>query len=142
MSVIARWCFRHRLVVIATWLIVLIGLSVLAQALKSDYNNSFSVPGTGSNAAQELLARAVPAQAGDSDTIVWRASHGTVRDAAVMAPMAGVLRQVAAMPEVAAVASPYGRTEQRRSAATGASRMPRSTSPARPTTWSRRTLPG
>jgi RND superfamily putative drug exporter len=65
------------------------------------------VPGTGSNAAQELPARAVPAQAGDSDTIVWRVSHATVRDAAVMAPMVGVLRQVAAMPEVAAVAGPY-----------------------------------
>ena len=108
MSAIARWCFRHRLLVIAAWAVVLIGLSVLAQAIKSDYNNSFSVPGTGSATAQDLLARAVPAQAGDSDTIVWRVSHGTVRDAAVRARMAGVLRRVAAMPEVAAVASPYG----------------------------------
>src|SRR6266581_9665793 len=108
MSAIARWCFRHRLVVIVTWVVVLSGLSVLAQAFKSDYNNSFSVPGTDSAAAQELLARAVPAQAGDSDTIVWQVSHGTVRDIAVAARMAGVLRQIAAMPEVAAVASPYG----------------------------------
>ena len=83
MSVIARWCFRHRLAVIAAWVVVLTGLSVLAQAIKSDYNNSFQVPGTGSATAQELLARAVPAQAGDSDTIVWRVSHGTVRDRAV-----------------------------------------------------------
>ncbi len=107
MSVIARWCFRHRLVVIAAWVVVLTGLSILAQAIKSDYNNSFSLPGTGSATAQELLARAVPAQAGDSDTIVWRVSHGTVREAVVMARMGGVLRQVAAMPAVAAVASPY-----------------------------------
>ena len=90
------------------WAVVLIGLSVLAQAIKSDYNNSFSVPGTGSATAQDLLARAVPAQAGDSDTIVWRVSHGTVRDAAVRARMTGVLRQIATMPEVATVASPYG----------------------------------
>jgi RND superfamily putative drug exporter len=108
MSAIARWCFRHRLVVIATWVVVLIGLSALAQTIKSDYNNSFSLPGTGSNTAQELLAKAVPAQAGDSDTIVWRVSHGTVRDAAVTVRMADVLRQIATMPEVAAVVSPYG----------------------------------
>ena len=108
MPAIARWCFRHRLVVIAAWVVVLAGLSILAQAIKSDYNNSFSVPGTGSATAQELLAKAVPAQAGDSDTIVWQVSHGTVRDAAVLARMAGVLRQIAAMPEVAAVTSPYG----------------------------------
>src|SRR5216683_1545882 len=108
MSAIVRWCFRHRLVVIAAWVVVLIGMSVLAQAIKSDYNNSFSVPDTGSATAQELLAKAVPAQAGDSDTIVWQVSHGTVRDAVVTARMSAVLRQVAAIPEVAAVVSPYG----------------------------------
>src|SRR5260370_4426821 len=108
MSAIARWCFRHRLVVIATWVVVLAGLSVLAQATKSDYNNSFSVPGTGSATAQELLAKAVPAQAGDSDTIIWKVSHGTVRDVAVTVRMGGVLRKIATLPEVAGVASPYG----------------------------------
>jgi len=109
MSAIARWCFRHRLVVIATWVALLIGLSVLAQAIKSNYNNSFSLPGTGSTTAQQLLAKAVPAQAGDSDWIVWQVSNGTVRDPAVMARMSAMLRNVATMPEVAAVASPYGR---------------------------------
>jgi putative drug exporter of the RND superfamily len=108
MSAIARWCFRHRFVVIATWVVVLAGLGALAQAIKSDYNNSFQVPGTGSATAQELLARAVPAQAGDSDTIVWRVSHGTVRDRAVTARMTGVLNRIATLPEVAAVTSPYG----------------------------------
>jgi RND superfamily putative drug exporter len=108
MSAIAGWCFRRRFVVIAAWVVVLIGLGGLGQAVKSNYDNSFSLPGTGSAMAEQLLARAVPAQAGDSDTIVWRVSHGTVRDAAVVARMAGVLNRVAAMPEVAAVASPYG----------------------------------
>jgi RND superfamily putative drug exporter len=108
MSAIARWCYRHRFVVIAAWVVVLFGLGALSQAVKSDYNNSFSLPGTGSTAAQQLLARAVPAQAGDSDTIVWQVDHGTVRDPAVAAWMTAMLRQVATMPEVAAVVGPYG----------------------------------
>jgi RND superfamily putative drug exporter len=108
MSAIARWCFRHRFAVIAAWVLVLVGLAGLAQAVKSDYNNSFSLPGTGSTTAQQLLAKAIPDQAGDSDTIVWQVSHGTVRDARVTARMSGVLNQIAAMPEVAAVISPYG----------------------------------
>ena len=62
MSAIARWCYHHRFVVIATWVVVLIGLGVLSQAVKSDYNNSFSLPGTGSTTAQQLLAKAVPAR--------------------------------------------------------------------------------
>ena len=108
MSAIARWCFRHRFVVIAAWVLVLVGLGALSQAVKSDYNNSFSLPGTGSTTAQQLLAKAIPAQAGDSDTIVWQVSHGTVRDATVSTRMSSVLKQVATMPEVAAVVSPYG----------------------------------
>jgi RND superfamily putative drug exporter len=108
MSAIARWCFRHRFAVIAAWALVLVGLGALSQAVKSDYNNSFSLPGTGSTTAQQLLTKAIPAQAGDSDTIVWQVSHGTVRDAAVATRMSGVLEQIAAMPEVAAVVSPYG----------------------------------
>jgi RND superfamily putative drug exporter len=108
MSAIARWCFRHRFVVITAWVLVLIGLGTLAQTVKSDYNNSFSLPGTGSTTAQELLARTVPARAGDSDTIVWQVRTGTVRDGAVMVAMSGMLSHVARMPEVAGVVSPYG----------------------------------
>src|SRR5258707_13267787 len=108
MSAIARWCYRHRFVVIAAWVVVLIGLGALSQAVKSSYNTPFSLPGTGSTTARRLLARPVPSQAGDSDTIVWQASHGTVTDALVMARVIAVPRTVAKVPEVAAVLSPYG----------------------------------
>jgi putative drug exporter of the RND superfamily len=108
MSTLARWSFRHKFVVIAAWVLLLVGLSALSQAVKSDYNDSFSLPGTGSTTAQDLLAKAVPAQAGDSDTIVWQVSSGTVRNGAVTARMSAMLKDVAGMPEVASVASPYG----------------------------------
>jgi putative drug exporter of the RND superfamily len=74
MSAIARWCFRHRFVVLAAWVVALTGLTALGQAVKANYDNSFSLPGMGSAMAQQLLATAVPAQAGDSDTIVWRSA--------------------------------------------------------------------
>jgi RND superfamily putative drug exporter len=108
MSAIARWCFRHRFAVIAAWVFVLVGLGTLSQTVKSDFNNSFSLPGTGSTTAQQLLSKAIPAQAGDSDTIVWQVSDGTVRDATVTTRISTVLKQIATMPEVAAVVSPYG----------------------------------
>src|SRR5215471_16718102 len=108
MSSIARWCFRHRFVVIAGWVIVLTGLAARGQAVKSSDDNPFSLPGTGSAMAQQLLARAVPAQAGDSDTTAWQVGAGTVRDRAVVTRMTGVLNRIATMPEVAAVVSPYG----------------------------------
>ena len=107
MSAVASWCFRHRLLVITLWVTVLIGLGAMAQGVKSEYNNSLSMPGTGSTTAQQLLATAVPDEAGDSDTIVWQVSHGTVRDPVVQARMSALLQDVASMSEVAAVASPY-----------------------------------
>jgi len=108
MSALARWCFHHRFLVIATWVIALTALGVLASGVKNNYDNSFSLPGTDSTAAQQLLAKAVPAQAGDSDRIVWQVSKGTVRDPAVSTKLSTVLRQISTMPEVAAVTSPYG----------------------------------
>jgi len=109
MSVIARWCFRHRFAVIAAWVLALIALTALAQAVKTEYDNSFSLPGTGSTTAQQLLASTVPAQSGDSDTIVWHVGGtGTVRDPAVMTRMSAALTRIAMFPEVASVISPYG----------------------------------
>jgi len=108
MSFIARWCFRHRFAVIAAWMLALIALTALAQVVKAEYDISFSLPGTGSTTAQQLLASTVPAQSGDSDTIVWHVGTGTVRDAAVMTRMSAALTRIATFPEVASVISPYG----------------------------------
>ena len=60
MSVLARWCYRHRLVVIVIWVGVLAGLAGMSQVVKTSYDNSFILPGTGSSQAQQLLQRAAP----------------------------------------------------------------------------------
>jgi putative drug exporter of the RND superfamily len=107
MSALARWCYRHRFVVIIAWIGLLIGLTVMSQALKASYDNSLTLPGSGSGIAQELLQRSAPAQAGDSDQIVWRVSHGSVTDPAIEQRMSAMLARVSRVPEVGSVASPY-----------------------------------
>ena len=62
MSALARWCYQHRLVVITAWIGLLIGLAVMSQAVKASYNNSFTLAGTGSGSAEELLHRSTPPQ--------------------------------------------------------------------------------
>jgi RND superfamily putative drug exporter len=104
---LARSCYRHRFVVITAWICLLIGLAVMSQAVKTSYDNSFTLPGTGSGSAQELLLRSAPAQAGDSDQIVWQVSHGSVKDPAIEQRMSAMLARVSHLPEVASVASPY-----------------------------------
>ncbi|HEU5418306.1 MAG TPA: MMPL family transporter [Streptosporangiaceae bacterium] len=107
MSAFARWCYQHRFVVITAWIGLLIGLAVVSQAVKTSYDNSFTLPGTGSGNAQQLLLRSAPAQAGDSDQIVWQVSHGSVTDPAIEQRLSAMLARVSHLPEVASVASPY-----------------------------------
>jgi putative drug exporter of the RND superfamily len=107
MPALARWCYQHRIVVITAWIGLLIGLAVMSHAVKTSYDNTLTLPGTGSGNAQELLLRSAPDHAGDSDQIVWKVSHGTVEDPAIEQRMSAMLARVSHLPEVASVASPY-----------------------------------
>ena len=107
MATLARWCFRHRFVVLLLWVVGLVGLGTLGSALGSNYSNSFSLPGTESTKALTLLQSQFPSQSGDQDTIVWHTSSGSVRAAQVQKSMTATLGTIAKLPEVAAVSSPY-----------------------------------
>src|SRR5262245_20654042 len=107
MSALARWCYQHRFVVITAWIGLFIGLAAMSQAVKTSYDNSLTLPGTGSGSAQALLLRSAPAQAGDSDQIVWQVNRGSVRDPAIEQAMSSMLARMSRLPEVASVASPY-----------------------------------
>ena len=57
MTSLARWCFRHRAWVLASWLVLLVILGVAGRAAGSAYSDSLTLPGTGSTAALNLLAK-------------------------------------------------------------------------------------
>ncbi|MFI9118001.1 MMPL family transporter [Streptomyces bikiniensis] len=108
MAAIARWCIRHRLVAVLLWLLALGGAGTGAVLAGNAYSNDYEVPGTESGRATALLERGFPGLGGDGDTVVWHTERGSVRADAVQERMTGVLREVAELPGVAAVTSPYG----------------------------------
>ncbi|KOX21512.1 MULTISPECIES: MMPL family transporter [unclassified Streptomyces] len=108
MAAIARWCVRHRLVAVLLWLLALGGAGAGAVLAGNAYSNDYEVPGTESGRATALLERGFHGLGGDGDTIVWHTERGSVRADAVQERMTGVLREVAELPGVAAVTSPYG----------------------------------
>ncbi|MFJ4771645.1 MMPL family transporter [Streptomyces uncialis] len=108
MAALARWCVRRRLVVVLLWLLALGATAAAAALTGSAYSNDYEVPGTESGRATELLAQGFPGAGGDSDTIVWHTERGTVRAADVEQTMTRALAEVAALPTVADVTSPYG----------------------------------
>ncbi|MEV6005378.1 MMPL family transporter [Streptomyces sp. NPDC051976] len=107
MAALARWCFRHKWMVILLWLAALVGVGAAGNSLGSDYTNVFSLPGTESTKVLDLMDKAVPQQSGESDSVVWHVESGSVRDASVRARIAPVLEKIAKQQDVGTVVSPY-----------------------------------
>ncbi|MEU9285851.1 MMPL family transporter [Streptomyces sp. NPDC048275] len=103
----ARWCYRHRLVVLLLWVGALFGLGFTASTAGTDYANVFSLPNTDSKRAYDLMEKAFPESAGDTDTVVWKVDEGTVKDQSVRSRIEPALEKIGAMKGVGDVTSPY-----------------------------------
>jgi len=103
---LAGWSYRHRRKAVAGWLAVLVGVTAAGSLVGSDYHNDFSLPGTESQLAADTLSARAPAQAGDTVQVVVQARDG-LRAPDVRGRVGALLSEVAGLPHVAAVASPY-----------------------------------
>ncbi len=104
---LARWCLEHRKKVVLTWVAIAVLTTVLAQAAGRNYATNFTLPGTESQHALNLLKREFPAQGGDIDTIVFHTASGNVYSPQVRAAIGPLIARVARMPHVSVVVSPY-----------------------------------
>jgi putative drug exporter of the RND superfamily len=104
---IARWTMAHRRIVVIGWIVAAVGIFAVSSSVGKKNSSDFTLPGTGSQHAVDLLKSRFPAQAGDADQIVFRARTGTITDAAERATVGATLGRVARLPHVAGVVSPY-----------------------------------
>ncbi|MCP8707717.1 MMPL family transporter [Streptomyces sp. AC04842] len=107
MAALARWCVQRRLVTVLLWLLALVGIAAGAFVAGSAYSNDYKVPGTESGRATELLKEGFPSLGGDSDSVVWHTTYGTVRDSGVEQTMTRTLDRLEDLPGVASVTGPY-----------------------------------
>ncbi len=108
MATLARWCYRHRLVVLLLWVGALFGLGAASSSAGTNYAEVFSLPNTDSKRAYDLMAKAFPERAGDTDTVVWKVDEGSVRDDSVRSRIEPALREIGGMKGVGEVTDPYG----------------------------------
>jgi len=106
----ARWATQHKRTVVLGWVAVLVVSTGISSAVGTSYTTNFSLGGTESQRATDLLKRDFPAQAGDEDAIVLHARQGKVTDAAIRDRVEPVLAKVAKLPHVTGVRSPYERS--------------------------------
>jgi len=106
LQTLARSCFRRRRTVLALWIVALVGVSVVGNAVGGTFSQSFAMSGTESQRARELLEARFPARAGAEGQLVFERDDG-VADPATRAAMTEVFDAVAAVPGVTGVVSPY-----------------------------------
>jgi RND superfamily putative drug exporter len=108
---LAAWCYRRRWRVLITWILALVLVSFLGARAGSTFSQGFSLSDTESQRAADLLESRFPARAGDEGQIVFaaptEAKAGGVQDPSVRGAMDHLFAEVAGVPHVTAVASPY-----------------------------------
>src|SRR5207244_10739016 len=108
MRSLAGWCFRHKWIVVATWIVAVAALNGIQSSVGSPSTDNFKLPHTDSFDAIRLLQRNAPKVSGDSDQIVIGVKQGRITDAAAGARIEATLAAVAREPHVTRVDSPFG----------------------------------
>ena len=73
---LGRFCVRHKLLVLAVWVVVFLGLGGWARSAGPDVSDNLTLPGTDSQAATDVLSKRFPAQANGTNPVVLRAPAG------------------------------------------------------------------
>jgi RND superfamily putative drug exporter len=107
MRSLARWCFTHKFVVLGVWIAALVAIGGLNASAGSGYTDSFSLPGTESTTALNLLTDNFNAESTDTNQVVFAA--GDVTDPRFRARIERTLDQIAKGPHVERVDSPFAR---------------------------------
>ncbi|WP_328343415.1 MMPL family transporter [Micromonospora sp. NBC_00421] len=105
---LGRASLRRRRLVVAVWLVVLVGLGIAAATLKGPTASNFTMPGTESQQALDLLAERFPAASGATGTIAVKApADGQLTTPEGQAVVKGVVQESATLPGVVGAVDPY-----------------------------------
>jgi RND superfamily putative drug exporter len=109
LSRLGRFCARHRRWVLVGWVLLLIVLALLAKAGDGSTIDNFTVPGTQSQQATDLLKARIPALSGTQTQVVFQAPSGKtiVAERSVVEHALSNLRQIKA---VTVVSDPFSTT--------------------------------
>ena len=103
---LARWSYRRRWPMLGLWVAALVAFNALASTAGGDYATDFSLPGTESQEAYDLLRERFPEESGDNAQVVFRAEDG-VADPEVRSAIESLLAEIDEIEDVAAIQSPY-----------------------------------
>ncbi|WP_428963771.1 MMPL family transporter [Micromonospora fluostatini] len=104
---LGRASLRRRRLVVAVWLVVLVGLGLAAATLRGPMSSNLSMPGTESQRAIDLLAEQFPAASGATGTIAVKApGEGGLASPEGQAVVQGLVDEASQVPGVVAAVNP------------------------------------
>jgi RND superfamily putative drug exporter len=104
---LGHWCVRRRRTVLAAWVVVLIGVGALAGTVGGSLSDQFSIPGTESQKAMDLLEERFPQATGSSARVVFAVDDGRIDEPAARAGIEATLATLAEAEGVVGVVSPF-----------------------------------
>ncbi|MGH9078836.1 MAG: MMPL family transporter [Acidimicrobiales bacterium] len=105
---LGAWTFRHRRIVLGFWVVVLVAVGGLSQSFARPPSTQFTIPGTQSQQAIDLLDQKFPAAAGASAQIVFAAPTGhRLTEPALEAGIRSTLARARTAGQVEAVTDPF-----------------------------------
>ncbi len=105
---LGRWCFEHRVVVLALWIVALVGTQVAAGIVGAKFDGAFEIPDSESADGLKILEEYFPDAGGSAfgGSIVFQSEAG-IDDPAIQGPMEELFTEVGGY-DGASVVSPYG----------------------------------
>ncbi len=112
MGHLARWAVRKPVLAIISFFVLFLVIGILGGRFGGELKDSFELPGTESQVAQNLLSETAGADVatGATATLIWGVDTGSVTDATVKQTVTPLMEEIAQQPGVACVTSPYGPT--------------------------------
>ncbi len=103
---LAGWCYDHRRLVLALWLMVIVAVTLVSQLVGSAFQDNFAGGNSESQRAQTLLNARFPASAGTTANVVVE-TPGPLATPSSEAHTAAMVRALDRLPHVSAVTSPF-----------------------------------
>ena len=97
----------HSVIVIALWIVVAVAVTLLVGKVGAETNNNVQLPGTGSQAAFDLLEAGFPPRQNGSNPIIFHTSHGKVTDAGNKTAITDADAAIKRIPFVYSALSPF-----------------------------------
>jgi RND superfamily putative drug exporter len=94
---LGRFCARRHWYVLAVWAVLVVGTVLANVAWGGEESNTFTLPGTESQQASDVLEQSFPSRAGSSATVVFEADGGV---AAQQTQIESARQAVQALPDV------------------------------------------